>query len=63
MDAPLNKTNRYYGILRILTLFILGVGKGVVGLVARPTGGLVDSASGIMHAAKRVTEVSVEINR
>jgi len=41
----------------------MGVGKGVVGLVARPTGGLVDSASGIMDAAKRVTEVTVEVRR
>ena len=40
-----------------------GVGKGMVGLVARPTGGIVDSASGIMDAAKRVTEVTVEIHR
>ena len=35
----------------------------MVGLVARPTGGIVDSASGIMDAAKRVTEVTVEIHR
>ena len=35
----------------------------MVGLVARPTGGLVDSASGIMDAAKRATEVTVEIYR
>ena len=44
-------------------LLITGFGKGMVGLVARPTGGIVDSASGIMDAAKRVTEVTVEIHR
>ena len=46
-----------------LYLLLTGVGKGMVGLVARPTGGIVDSASGIMDAAKRVTEVTVEVNR
>ena len=30
--------------------FFQGVGKGVVGLVARPTGGLVDFASGLGQA-------------
>ena len=43
--------------------FFKGVGKGVVGLVARPTGGLVDFASGTFDTVKRVTEVSEEIER
>ena len=43
--------------------FFKGVGKGVVGLVARPTGGIVDFASGTFDSVKRVTEVTQEISR
>ena len=43
--------------------FFKGVGKGVVGLVARPTGGLVDFASGTFDSVKRVTEVTRETRR
>lgn len=38
--------------------FFKGVGKGVVGLVARPTGGLIDFASGTFDSVKRVTETA-----
>ncbi len=38
--------------------FFKGVGKGMVGLVARPTGGLVDFASGTFDSVKRATEVT-----
>ena len=41
----------------------LGVGKGVVGVVARPTGGLIDFASGTFDSVKRVTEASEDVNR
>jgi vacuolar protein sorting-associated protein 13A/C len=43
--------------------FFKGVGKGVVGLVARPTGGIIDFASGTFDSVKRVTENAEEINR
>ena len=43
--------------------FFKGVGKGVVGLVARPTGGIIDFASGTFDSVKRVTEVTEEVNR
>ena len=40
-----------------------GVGKGVVGLVARPTGGIIDFASGTFDSVKRVTETQEEVVR
>lgn len=33
--------------------FFKGVGKGMVGLVTRPTGGVVDFASSTLEAVKR----------
>lgn len=44
-------------------IFFSGVGKGVVGLVARPTGGVIDFASGTFDSVKRVTENQEEIKR
>ncbi len=38
--------------------FFKGVGKGVVGLAARPTGGLVDFVSGTFDSVKRAAEVT-----
>ena len=38
--------------------FFKGVGKGVAGLVTRPTGGIVDFASGTFDTVKRATEVN-----
>ena len=43
--------------------FFKGVGKGVVGLVARPTGGIIDFASGTFDSVKRATEVTEEVSR
>lgn len=43
--------------------FIKGLGKGAVGLVARPTAGLVDFASGSFGAVKRATEMSEDVTR
>lgn len=43
--------------------FFKGLGKGAVGLIARPTAGLVDFASGSFDAVKRATELSEEVNR
>lgn len=43
--------------------FFKGLGKGGVGLVTRPIGGVVDFASGSMYAVKRATEMSEEVNR
>ena len=43
--------------------FFKGVGKGVAGLVTRPTGGIIDFASGTFDSVKRVTEVSEDLNR
>jgi len=43
--------------------FFKGVGKGVAGLVTRPTGGIVDFASGTFDTVKRATEVNDEFSR
>lgn len=43
--------------------FFKGLGKGAVGLVARPTAGIVDFASGSFDAVKRAAEMSEEVNR
>jgi vacuolar protein sorting-associated protein 13A/C len=43
--------------------FFKGVGKGLVGVVARPTGGIVDFASGTFDSVKRVAEVTEEVSR
>ena len=47
----------------IIAIIFSGVGKGVVGLVARPTGGVIDFASGTFDSVKRVTENQEEIRR
>lgn len=39
------------------------MGKGAVGLVARPTAGIVDFASGSFDAVKRAAEMSEDVNR
>nr|XP_017529489.2 vacuolar protein sorting-associated protein 13A isoform X3 [Manis javanica] len=41
--------------------FFKGVGKGLVGAVARPTGGIIDMASSTFQGIKRATETSDEI--
>lgn len=43
--------------------FFKGLGKGAVGLVARPTAGIVDFASGSFDAVKRAAEMSEDVNR
>lgn len=43
--------------------FFKGLGKGAIGLVARPTAGVVDFASGSFEAVKRATESSEDTNR
>ncbi|KZC12682.1 Vacuolar protein sorting-associated protein 13C, partial [Dufourea novaeangliae] len=43
--------------------FFKGFGKGVVGLVTRPTAGVIDFASGSFGAVKRATELSEEVKR
>lgn len=43
--------------------FFKGLGKGAVGLVARPTAGIVDFASGSFEAVKRATELGEDVNR
>lgn len=40
--------------------FAKGLGKGVIGVVARPASGLVDFASGTMDAVKRYRVLPVE---
>lgn len=40
--------------------FFKGLGKGAVGLVARPTAGVIDFASGTFDSVKRATEMSDE---
>lgn len=39
--------------------FFKGVGKGVAGLLTRPTAGIVDFASGSLSAVKRYVPLSV----
>ncbi|XP_004383340.1 intermembrane lipid transfer protein VPS13A isoform X1 [Trichechus manatus latirostris] len=41
--------------------FFKGVGKGLVGAVARPTGGIIDMASSTFQGIKRATETSGEV--
>ncbi|XP_055686925.1 intermembrane lipid transfer protein Vps13 isoform X2 [Lutzomyia longipalpis] len=43
--------------------FFKGLGKGAVGLVTRPTAGVVDFASGSFEAVKRATEMSEDVIR
>ena len=43
--------------------FFKGVGKGVAGLVTRPTGGIVDFASGTFDTVKRATELNDVVSR
>lgn len=43
--------------------FFKGLGKGAVGLVARPTAGVVDFTSGTFDAVKKATSVSDEVRR
>ncbi|XP_053986716.1 intermembrane lipid transfer protein Vps13 isoform X2 [Hylaeus volcanicus] len=43
--------------------FFKGFGKGVVGLVTRPTAGVIDFASGSLGAVKRATELNEEAKR
>ena len=43
--------------------FFKGVGKGVAGLVTRPTGGIIDFASGTFDTVKRATEVGDQFTR
>ncbi len=43
--------------------FFKGLGQGAVGLLARPTTGIVDFASGSFDAVKRAAEMSEDVNR
>lgn len=43
--------------------FFKGFGKGVVGLVTRPTAGVIDFASGSFGAVRKATELSEEVKR
>lgn len=43
--------------------FFKGLGKGAIGLLARPTAGVVDFASGSFEAVKRATESSEDAKR
>lgn len=43
--------------------FFKGLGKGTIGLVTRPTAGIVDFAHGTFDSVKRATEVQAESKR
>ncbi|XP_049870372.1 intermembrane lipid transfer protein Vps13 isoform X3 [Pectinophora gossypiella] len=43
--------------------FFKGLGKGAVGLVARPTAGVVDFAAGSLDAVKRAADLSEEVTK
>ncbi|XP_026298323.1 vacuolar protein sorting-associated protein 13 isoform X3 [Apis mellifera] len=43
--------------------FFKGFGKGMVGLVTRPTAGVIDFASGSFDAVKRATELNEEVKK
>ncbi|KAK0157380.1 hypothetical protein PV328_011128 [Microctonus aethiopoides] len=43
--------------------FFKGFGKGMVGLVTRPTAGVIDFASGSFGAVRKATELSEEVKR
>lgn len=40
-----------------------GVGKGLIGVVARPTGGIVDFASSTFDGIRKATTLSEEVTR
>jgi hypothetical protein len=54
---------KYCRAFSLETYFFKGVGKGVAGLVTRPTGGIVDFASGTFDTVKRATEVGEDLQR
>ncbi|XP_015584675.1 vacuolar protein sorting-associated protein 13 isoform X2 [Cephus cinctus] len=43
--------------------FFKGVGKGMMGLVTRPTAGVIDFASGSLGAVRRATDMGEEVKR
>ncbi|ESO95114.1 hypothetical protein LOTGIDRAFT_160876 [Lottia gigantea] len=43
--------------------FFKGVGKGLVGVVTRPTSGVIDFASSSLEGIKRITDMSDEVRR
>ncbi|GLH16637.1 Vacuolar protein sorting-associated protein 13A [Gryllus bimaculatus] len=43
--------------------FFKGMGKGMVGLVTRPTAGIIDFASGTLESVKRAADPSEEVTR
>ncbi|XP_071825694.1 intermembrane lipid transfer protein VPS13A-like isoform X3 [Apostichopus japonicus] len=43
--------------------FFKGVGKGLAGVVAKPTGGIIDFASGTFEGIRRVVDVSEEVKK
>jgi hypothetical protein len=57
------KSQKYCRAFSLETYFFKGVGKGVAGLVTRPTGGIVDFASGTFDTVKRATEVGEDLQR
>ena len=42
---------------------VLGLGKGLIGVVARPTGGIVDFASSSFEGIRKATTLSEEVTR
>ncbi|GCB81227.1 hypothetical protein scyTo_0021353, partial [Scyliorhinus torazame] len=43
--------------------FFKGVGKGLVGVVARPTGGIIDMASSTLQGIKKVAESTEDVSK
>lgn len=43
--------------------FVKGLGKGTIGLVTRPTAGIVDFAHGTFDSVKRATDLNTEVKR
>lgn len=43
--------------------FVKGLGKGTIGLLARPTAGIVDFAHGTFESVKRVAEMNIDVKR
>ena len=43
--------------------YVAGIGKGLVGVVTRPTSGIVDFASSSLAGVKRLTDLTREVER
>lgn len=53
----------HYCVIIFKCRLVSGLGKGLVGVVARPTGGIVDFASSSFEGIRKATTISQEVTR